>query len=191
MADEETILAAATRHLNRHHTASMGDLAKGIGVSRATLHRHFATRETLLHTIARRALDRWEAIQDEAGIEAAAASGDPAALDTALRALLRGFLNVVDEHGFALTVHLIADLPALVERGERLEDREIAFYAALQRAGMLRADLPARWISGALFGLLVALRDRLLRGDVAPRDIERLLFTTFFDGFRPAAEETS
>ncbi|MFC5751942.1 TetR/AcrR family transcriptional regulator [Actinomadura rugatobispora] len=192
MADEETILAAATRHLNRDPGASMADLAKAIGISRATLHRHFATRETLLHHIAERALDRWERVQDEAEIDDAAASGDPARVAASLRALLRGFLPLIDEHGFALTVHLVAaylaaDVSALEERSERLEEREIALYAAAQRAGVLRADLPARWVSDALFGLLIGLRDGLARGDVAPRDIERLLFTTFFDGVGPQA----
>jgi AcrR family transcriptional regulator len=190
MADEETILATATRRLNEAPTASMADLAAAIGISRATLHRHFATREALLHRVGLRAVARWERIHDDIGLEAATASGDAATLEAALRPLLRGYLVTIAEFGFALTDHFVTGLPDVVEWADRLEEREIAFVAAAQRAGVLDPGLPPRWISDALYGLLIGARDGLRRGDFARRDAEELVFTTFMRGAGPKDRET-
>ncbi|MGK5554408.1 TetR/AcrR family transcriptional regulator [Actinomadura kijaniata] len=182
MRNEDEILAAATRHLNEEPTASMAEIAGAIGISRATLHRHYASREALVHRLGQRACAGWERSQDEAGIVAATASGDPAALDRALRRLLRAFVVDADEYGFALTDHFLNHLPDLVEWGERLEAREVAFYTACQRAGVLRADLPPRWVSNVVYGLTIAVRESLRHGDVARRDIGELLIGTFLSG---------
>ncbi|MBW8481598.1 TetR/AcrR family transcriptional regulator [Actinomadura parmotrematis] len=185
----DDVLAAAIRHLNADPTASMAAIAAAIGISRATLHRHYATREALLHALGDRAIARWAESMDSAGIDAAAASGDPARLAAALDALLRAYVVDADEHGFALTDHFVAHLPDLVERGEALEEREIAFYAACRRAGVLRADLPARWMSNAVYGLMVAVRDSLRHGDVARRDVADLLVGTLLHGAGGPARE--
>ncbi|MQY03990.1 TetR/AcrR family transcriptional regulator [Actinomadura macrotermitis] len=190
MSKGEQILTAAIRHLNTDPTASMGRIAEAAGVSRATLHRYYATREELLRALGEQAMDRWEQSQRSAGIEAAAASGDPAVLEEALHALMRAFTVDADEHGFALTDHFVNHLPELVRRGEELEEREIVFYAACQRAGVLRADLPARWVSNTVYGLMVTVRDSLRNGDVARRDIERLMITTFLAGTADRPGET-
>lgn len=182
MRNEDEILGAAIRHLNAEPTASMARLAEAAGVSRATLHRHFATREDLLRALGERATRRWEESQDAAGIDAATASGAPDRLAAALRAMLTAFVVDADDFGFALTDHFVNHVPELVTWSERLEEREIAFYAACQEAGVLRADLPVRWVSNTVYGLLISVRESLRRGDVARRDIDDLLITTFLTG---------
>ncbi|MGI5167260.1 TetR/AcrR family transcriptional regulator [Spirillospora sp. CA-253888] len=193
MRNEEEILGAATRQLNERPTASMAEIAEAIGISRATLHRHYASREALLRVLGERATARWEQSQDAAGIDDAAASGDPARLRAALRAMLAAFVTDADEYGFVLTEHFLADLPDLVSWADRLEEREIAFYTACQAAGVLRADLPPRWVSNTVYGFMIAVRDSLRHGDVARRDIENLLITTFLSGAgaRPDGSSTS
>ncbi|MFC9976898.1 TetR/AcrR family transcriptional regulator [Spirillospora sp. NPDC127200] len=182
MRNEEEILGAATRQLNERPTASMAEIAEAIGISRATLHRHYASREALLRVLGERATARWEQSQDAAGIDGAAASGDPARLREALHTMLAAFVTDADEYGFALTDHFLAGLPDLVSWADRLEEREVAFYAACQAAGVLRADLPPRWVSNAVYGFMIAVRESLRNGDVARRDIEKLLITTFLSG---------
>lgn len=182
MRGREEIIGAALRQLNEDPTVSMGQLAEAIGISRATLHRHFASRDALVRALGQRACDHWERSQLAAGIAAAAESGDAERLGTALRVLLRGLVDDAEEYGFALTDHFMARMPDLIARSDELEDREVAFYAAAQRAGVLRADLPARWVSNAIYGLLIAARDSLRHGDVARRDVEHLVLTTFLRG---------
>ncbi|MFE3449901.1 TetR/AcrR family transcriptional regulator [Nonomuraea sp. NPDC059194] len=178
----DQIVTAAIHHLNDNPTASMAELAEAAGVSRATLHRHFSSRDDLLVALGSRALERWEQAQESVAITAAARESDPGRLREALRELATGLVDVADEHGFALTDHAMSVHPDLLRRADELEEREIALFAAAQRAGLLRADLPVRWISNTWYGLLVAVRESLRRGDVARRDVAGLLVDTFFAG---------
>ncbi|RFU40385.1 TetR/AcrR family transcriptional regulator [Actinomadura logoneensis] len=191
MRSTDEILGAAIRHLNAEPTASMAQLAEAAGVSRATLHRHFASREDLLRALGERATRRWEESQDAAGIDDAAASGDPDRLAAALRAMLTAFVVDADDFGFALTDHFVNRVPELVAWGARLEEREIAFYAACQSAGVLRADLPVRWVSNTVYGLMISVRESLRRGDVAHRDVADLAIDTFLAGAAPLPTENS
>lgn len=182
MTARDDVLGAALRHLNTAPTASMGDLAAAAGISRATLHRHFASREALVREIGERSLARWEQTQQLSGMDAAAASGDAAALRTCAEEMLRRLVDDAGEFGFALVDEFLYALPEFAERTEALFDREVAFWAVAQDAGVLRAGLPARWIGHAAYGLLVASREALRHGDVAPRDLHDLVLTTFLTG---------
>ncbi|MEV0612909.1 TetR/AcrR family transcriptional regulator [Nonomuraea sp. NPDC050404] len=178
----DQIITAAIHHLNENPTLSMAQLAEAVGISRATLNRHFTSRDDLTLALGRRANEQWAQAQVDSGLLEATASGDPEAIKAALHALLAGLADVADEYGFSLTDHALDDHPELRQRTDELEEREVDFYAAAQRAGLLRADLPARWISNLVFGLLVAVRESLSRGDIARRDASRLVFTTFMHG---------
>ncbi|MFI6923164.1 TetR/AcrR family transcriptional regulator [Nonomuraea spiralis] len=178
----EQIMTAAIQHLNEHPAASMAQLAEAVGISRATLHRQFSSREELMTALGHRAHDQWHQVQVRAGVTAAAASADPRVIGRALDTLLDGLVDVADEYGFGLTDYAMAVHPELLRRSDELEEHEIALYAAAQRAGLLRADLPARWISNTVYGLLVAVRESLRRGDVARREVPRLLRETFLTG---------
>jgi AcrR family transcriptional regulator len=178
----EQIMTAAIQHLNKDPIASMAQLAEAVGISRATLHRQFSSREELMLALGIRAHEQWQRVQEAAGIAEATGSADPQVLDKAMNALLTGLIDVADEYGFGLTDYAMAVHPELLRRADELEESEIAFYAAAQRAGLLRGDLPARWVSNTVYGLLVAVRESLRRGDVARRDVPRLLLGTFLHG---------
>ncbi|WP_327091396.1 TetR/AcrR family transcriptional regulator [Nonomuraea sp. NBC_01738] len=239
-ANREEIVTAAIHHLNEVPTASMTELAEAVGVSRATLHRHFTSRDELLIALGRRALEGWALVHDRIGLtplvtppdasrpspygdartgtetrpptdgstgpdtEVSASTGSDderivlaerhrpgrlgvdectaAQLRVLLHDLLASLVEVADEHGFALTDHAMAVDPDLLRRAEELEEREIALFVAAQRAGVLRGDVPPRWISNMVYGLIVAVRESLRRGDVARRDLPRLLIETFHGG---------
>ncbi|TMR07024.1 TetR/AcrR family transcriptional regulator [Nonomuraea turkmeniaca] len=184
----EQIMTAAIQHLNKDPSASVAQLAEAVGISRATLHRQFSNREELMLALARRGHDQWEQAQLAAGLDAATASGDRKTLEKALNDLLIGLIKIADEYGFGLTDHALAVHPELARRAEELEAREIAFYTAAQRAGLLSTELPVRWISDVVYGLMVAVREGLRRGDVARRDAPRLLLDTFARGAVPRRE---
>src|SRR5687768_11714236 len=145
MADRNDVLAAAQRVLNADPTASTSAVAEAAGISRATLHRHFESRESLLVELGTRSLDRWEQRLDDAEVEALAAEGDPARLRDALETLVLGYVDDSDAFGFALTDQVILANAALEERTQDLAAREAVLVAAAQAAGVLRADLPLRW----------------------------------------------
>lgn len=181
----EQIVTSAIQHLNETPTASMAQVAEAAGVSRATLHRHFASREDLLAAMGTRALDAWESVQRAVHLEEATAAADAGVVEQALRELLAGLVEVAHEHGFALTDYALVEHPDLLARSDALEEREIALIGLAQRLGVLRADLPPRWISNTVYGVLVTVRESLRRGDIARRDAARLAVETFMYGTAP------
>lgn len=182
MASREEILAAAQRHLNVDPGASMAVLAAAAGVGRATLHRHFASRDELLHEIGARSLDRWADSLVAAGRAEAVASADPERILACLREMLSRFVADSDDFGFALTDSYMTSDPTLLARSDALVDLEVELYAAAQAAGVLRADVPPRWLGHAVYGLLVAAREALRGGDVPRRDLDELVLSTFLSG---------
>jgi AcrR family transcriptional regulator len=183
--DRDDILDAARRVLNVDASTSMGDLAAAIGIGRATLHRHFSTREALLHEIGSRSLDRWAATQaalDLAGTTRRASAEQTAAC---LRAMLEAMVSVREDFDFALTDPTVLAMPDLVDRSDALQAVEVAFLAAAQERGVVRRDLPAAWLSHTVYGLMVAAREALRAGDVAARPLPDLLVTTFLEGAAP------
>ncbi|GAA3627184.1 TetR/AcrR family transcriptional regulator [Kineosporia mesophila] len=184
MNSRDAILAASQRRLNVDPRASMAELATSAGVGRATLHRHFSTREELLHVLGIRSLDRWEQSMEQADAPGAIASGETARIEACIRDLFHRYITDYEEFGLALTDPYLCTAPELVERTEILAERETELLAAGQKAGVLRADLPARWLSTALYGLLVAAREASTTGRVARAELDEYVISTFFDGTR-------
>lgn len=182
MTSRDAVLAAAQRCLNIDPTASMAQIATAAGIGRATLHRHFANRDVLIHEIGSRSLDRWEDSLAAVRIAEVAASGEPDLLRAALDDLLVRFVDDLEDFGVALTDTTVANAPVLRERGARLFEQEVVLYAAAQEAGLIRSDVSARWIGHAVYGLLVSVRDGLSAGDLARRDAADLLRSTLLDG---------
>lgn len=181
-SDRSDVLGAAQRLLNRDPSASMSTIAEAAGVSRATLHRHFDSRDDLLLELGTRSLDQWEGRLDAADVEAVAAAEDAAAMRATLESLVLGYVDDADDHAFALTDHVILANTALAERTQRLADRENVLFAAAQAAGVLRADLPLRWFGHSIYGQLVAGREAVRLGDVARRDVAHLVLSTLLTG---------
>lgn len=184
MQSRDEVLDAAQRCLNADPTASLGEVAGAIGIGRATLHRHFASREALVHEIGQRALDRWERSQRDADMATAAASGDAATIAACLRTMLTAFVQDADDLAYALTDHCMVSMPDLAARMAVLQEREVAFFAAAQEAGVVRRDVPAAWLSHTASGLLIGSREALRAGDVARRGLAELVVSTFLDGVR-------
>ena len=182
MPNRDDVLGAAQRLLNADPAASMAGIAEAVGISRATMHRHFDSREALLVELGTRSLDQWERRLDDAEVEEIAATGDGNAIRAVLQALVLGYVDDADDHGFALTDHVILANAALEERTQVLADREAVLVAAAQEAGVLRRDLPLRWFGHVTYGLLVAAREAVRIGDIARRDAGQLVLSSLLAG---------
>ncbi|MEU8777886.1 TetR family transcriptional regulator [Streptomyces sp. NPDC048606] len=180
---EEELLDGAARVLAGDHSASMVQIAAGIGTSRATLSRRYATREALLKAVAVRAIHVVDGCLAPVDLDAAGADG--AAFDAALEELVVALLPAAHLYGFTTRDATVLADPAFRAGVERQDRRALAFLALGQSLGRVRADLPPYWIWYSLWGLLDAAAEGVRDGHLAPRDIGRLVLTSFLGGARP------
>ncbi|MFJ3964785.1 TetR/AcrR family transcriptional regulator [Streptomyces sp. NPDC090036] len=184
MVNEEELLDGAARILAGDHSASMVQIAAGIGTSRATLSRRYATREALLKAVAVRAIE----VVDECLAPLDLAPGaDAAAFDTAIEDLVIALMPAAHLYGFASRDATVLADPQFRAGVDRQDQRALAFLAHGQRLGRLRADLPPYWIWYSLWGLLDAAAEGVRDGHLAPRQIGHLVLTSFLSGTRPVA----
>lgn len=182
MVHEEELLDGAARVLAGDHSASMVQIAAGIGTSRATLSRRYATREALLKAVAVRAIEVVDGCLAPLDL---AQSADAAAFDTALEELVVALLPAAHLYGFTSRDATVLADPAFRAGVDRQDQRALAFLALGQRLGRLRADLPPYWIWYSLWGLLDAAAEGVRDGHLAPRQIGHLVLTSFLSGTRP------
>lgn len=180
-ADRDVVADAAARLLASRPTASMEDIARSAGISRATLFRRFPSRSALVAELAGRAVDAYaDAL--------AAAQPERGPAGEAMRRVLDALADLAPRHGL-LALQPLDELVevALLERARAADDRLRALLLRGQRDGEFRVDLPAEWIVTAVTWLLVGAADGLRLGRLAPHDIPRLLAETVMAALgRPA-----
>lgn len=173
--DEDRLLDAASRVLTLDPSAGMGAVARGAGISRATLHRRYPTRACLESAIVDRATTRLQAITDQ--IDASGLTGR-----AAIEALVPLAFPVGESMAFLLTSPAALADPDLQAKGEIFASRWAVWIEEGQRRGDIRVDLPARWVIEALHGLGHAALYAASAGLVATRDAQRLMLSTLLDG---------
>lgn len=146
------IVLAATRVLSEHPRASIRDIAGAAGVHRATVHRHFPTRDDLLLAVREQALDDFAALAGAPGL----AEREPAA---AVAELTRRTLAVGDRsRAYRVTTLFDGD------REAELVGPVTALMARAQATGAVRADLPPELAAVAWGGLVLAALPRMAAG---------------------------
>lgn len=172
------IIDAAIVLLAAEPEASMERVATAAGVGRATVYRHFASREHLVRAI----LD--QALQDarDAVIGSRPDDGSPV---EALKRAVQAILKVADR--YRLVRQIPRDDLELRQRAEEVGAPLIAIVGRGQRSGDFRPDLQPRWCAAALGALIQAVTVALIDGDVRDRDACRLVVTTFVDGMAAPA----
>jgi AcrR family transcriptional regulator len=135
------IVEVAARLLAENPSAGMADVAAGAGVGRATLYRHFPTRETLLQAI------REQAVEDAERALAACRLDEDSATD-ALQRLCGAWLDVAERYALAE--------PRRSPRSHVLRDPLIALIERGQAAGEFSRELPPQWMARAFGALLLA-----------------------------------
>ena len=146
-------------------------------ISRASLHRLFATRAALVEEIAVRAGQRVNAALAVAGLD------DGPALEAIAR-LTDSVLPIVHQFAF-LAAEAHAQRSRRFEQADQeVDERLLSLFRRGQYRGARaagRSCLPCGW-SRAYGGLLYGLALGAQRGDVAPRTPARLVLDTFLRG---------
>ena len=149
---------------------------RGPGVGRATVYRHFASREQLVRAIVDRAL------QDARDAVIGSRPEDGTALEALTRAV-ESLMRVADRYRLVMAIS-----PHDVELRRRVDEVRVPLQAIIERGqeeGVVRRDLPARWGTSALGALLQAVTVEIIDGAVAESQAVPLIVDTLVDGLRP------
>jgi AcrR family transcriptional regulator len=160
--NRERVLDHATRLLAADPAACVGEIARAAGVGRATLYRHFPTREELLVAIDERAFEETEAAFAASRLAEGTASA-------ALERLVTAVLEIGDRYRFLLAEDA-------VKRDRKRDERFAApLFALLERgqaAGEFNRSMPPRWMLEVLGHVIVAAVREIAEGrldrDAAP-----------------------
>ncbi|MBB5935684.1 TetR/AcrR family transcriptional regulator [Streptomyces zagrosensis] len=178
--DRSQVLRAAATLLTRKATSSMDEIAKAAGISRATLHRHFAGRDALIKALEDLGLARFEAALDAADIDAGGA-------EEALRRLVAQIRPEAPLLAFLTTENQLFE-GEMHQGWDRLDARMTGLFQRGQESGEFRVDLTATWFAEALYGLIGAGAWAVHAGRIAPNDMEQMIAELLLGGVRRSME---
>lgn len=179
--NRNALLEAAADELARHPGASMVDIARAAGLTRATLYRHFGTREKLVEGLQDEALTRAAQVLVEARLEQGPA---PEALHRAILGLARlgaRFRPLLAEGAEAdpdflqRRAAVLAPLEQVVRRG--------------QSEGTMAPDLPPAWLLAALASLLTAATRSIATSGADADELGELVHRTLVRGILTSVTE--
>lgn len=150
----QAILEAAERVLSTQPTATMEQIADAAGVSRTTVHRRFATRETLID-----ALTTWAAQRFHQAVNSARPGTTPPAV--ALHQVTANVLRVKSDWGFAMDRTPPDDPEVARIHADVLGQCDRLFQRA-QAAGLIHQDTDLEWARRVYYALIheaSAIRD--------------------------------
>ncbi len=173
--DRDHVLRSAAALLTHKATATLDEVARAAGISRATLHRHFAGREALV-----RALEALGIEECEAALDAARLEDGPAA--DAVRRLVRELEPAAGLLSFLYTENQLFEGEEQNEGWARLDERISALFRRGQLSGEFRIDLTPAWLTEALFGLIASGAYVVLSGRVAPKDFHHMIAELMLGG---------
>jgi AcrR family transcriptional regulator len=178
----ERIVETAIHVFALEPTAGMGEVAEEAGVGRATLYRHFPTRDDLLQAIKARALDETVTAVEGCRLDEGSALDCIERIVTTVIELgdryrfISGWRSDPDEHREARE-RIAATLREAVERG--------------QRRGEITRSVPADWAVTAIRSVMLAAIEQLGDGGMSEREAARLATRVVLQGLAPARREKS
>ncbi|MCW5250945.1 MULTISPECIES: TetR/AcrR family transcriptional regulator [unclassified Streptomyces] len=173
--DREQVLRSAAALLSRKGAATMDEVARAAGISRATLHRHFAGRDALV-----RALEALGIAECEAALEAARTDEGPAA--GAVRRLVGELQSAAGLLSFLYSENQLFEGEEQNAGWARLDARLTELFRRGQESGEFRIDLTPAWLTEALYGLLASGAWAVAEGRVARNDFTRMIVELLLGG---------
>lgn len=173
--DRPQLLRTAAALLARRSTATMDEVARAAGISRATLHRQFAGRDALVRALEDLGITECEAALDTARLDEGRAAD-------AVRRLVGALEPAAGLLAFLYSENQLFEGPGQHEGWARLDERFAAVFRRGQRDGEFRADLSPAWLTEALYGLMASAAWAVSEGRVAPRDFTHMIVELLLGG---------
>lgn len=173
--DRDHVLRSAAALLTRKSTATMDEVAKAAGISRATLHRHFAGRDALVRALEALGIAECEAAVDRARLDEGSAS-------EAVRRLVREIQPAAGLLAFLYGESQLWEGDRQNDGWLSLDTRIGAVFQRGQQSGEFRIDLTPVWLTEALYGLIASCAWASLDGRVASRDFPTMVAELLLGG---------
>ncbi|SMF24159.1 transcriptional regulator, TetR family [Streptomyces sp. Amel2xC10] len=173
--DRDHVLRSAAALLTRKSTATMDEVARTAGISRATLHRHFAGRDALV-----RALESLGIEECEAALDAARLDDGPAR--DAVRRLVRAIEPAAGLLAFLYTENQLFEGEEQNAGWTRIDERVESLFRRGQSDGEFRIDLAPAWLTEAFYGLLASGAWAVAEGRVARKDFTHMIAELLLGG---------
>lgn len=177
--DDDRLMAALALALVDKPRATLQELAKAVGVSKATLYRFCKTREELIE----RLMAHGAQLMHRSLAEARLDEGTP---QEALRRVIQGQLEH-REIGAFLVYYWKPDTlqdERWADQWEQFTKALDAFFLRCQRAGYFRIDISAAALTESLIALVVGMMDAERLGRVARGGMADVVETLFMNGAR-------
>jgi len=173
-SSREAILEAAFQLFSQKPAATLGDVAKHAGVGRATLHRHFKSRETLMVALAHAATEELNTAVEEAVVGAASHT-------EGLRLTLGAVIPLANRQWFL--AHEPVDSDPGVAAAYKADMAELYHeIEAARHEGAFAPDVPTKWIAetyeNLIYGAWTSVRD----GDLTSAQAADLAWRTLTVG---------
>jgi AcrR family transcriptional regulator len=174
--NREAVLDQAARLLAEDPAAGMAEIAAKSRIGRATLYRHFPTREDLIEAITVRAIDDVERAIAASRLEEGSA-------EEALGRLIAALLEIGDRYRFLLvqeTLQSAGEQRRAIEK--RLRGPILALFERGLTSGEFARSLPPAWTTAAFGALFVAAWHEVAIGRMEQADAEALVTATLLHG---------
>lgn len=160
--DAMEVLDSAIPVLAGDRAASMQTIATRAGISRATLVRLFPTRQDLVQAMAEKILDDCDRVL-------AKAEADTSPMERVLATLVADYQPFAQLWNLVYVEPDVLGVPEASERAETVFDRTVALIQRGQTSGLLRADMPAVWLTSTFCGLAETAWELTLEGHMGAR----------------------
>ncbi|KAA3646286.1 MAG: TetR/AcrR family transcriptional regulator [Chloroflexi bacterium] len=174
----EILLDAATEVLSKNPGAYMGEVAETAGVGRATLYRHFPSRDDLIRELTIASYKQMDAAL------APVMAKDLSAKDMLL-ALLEEIIPLGDRYNFLLSERSFEDDPEVRSFEDRNQQDWGAFFEELKTDGVIAPDVPTAWAVATIEALIYSAWSSASDGYIATRDAPKLVYRTLLSGLGP------
>ncbi len=173
--DRDGLLRAAADFLGRRPNATSDEIAAAVGVSRATLHRHFAGKPALM-----KALDELAVAEMRTALKTARLEEDSAT--AGLRRLIMAFQRVSPYLALLYSQSQEIDIDQSMHGWADIDAAITGLFRRGQRAGEFRPDLTAAWLTEALYSLVAGAGWSIQVGRVAGRDFDHMITELLLHG---------
>lgn len=169
------ILEAAVRTLSANPGASLQEIAGAAQVGRATVYRHFSSKEELVRAVAADALAYAESALDAARLE-------EGPVVEVVERLARALVPVGERFHFLLGEPQLDSDPGYLAEERRVAGSLEELVRRGKREGAFRAEVPEAWIVGTIVALVFAAWEGVHYGRLAPLDAPELVRSTILYG---------